>query len=97
VRDLAAQLDCDAYWVHRQIETGRIDPTYLRRCPPRNAYLIQDDPALLATLREERSQVEALGQRRLNKKTRKQLPPFSPAPEAGKDESTVEEQEPELR
>ena len=97
VRELAAQLDCDAYWVHRQIETGRIDTTYLKRCLPRNAYLIQDDPTLLATLREARKQVEDLGQRRLNKKTRKQLPPFSPASEAGKHECTVEEQDPELR
>jgi Recombinase/Recombinase zinc beta ribbon domain len=96
VRELAAQLDCDAYWVHRQIETGRIASTYLKRCPPRNAYLIRDDPDLLATLREERLQVEALGQRRLTKKTRKQLPAFSPAPEAGKHECIVEEQESEL-
>ncbi len=97
VRELAAQLDCDAHWVHRQIETGRIDTNYLKRCPPRNAYLIQDDPVLLSSLREERSQVEALGQRRLNKKTRKQLPPFSPVSETDKHECAVEEQEPELR
>jgi IstB-like ATP binding protein len=64
VRDLAAHLKCDAHWVYRHIETGRIDPAYLKRCSPRNAYLIQDDPSLLASLREERSQVEALGQRR---------------------------------
>ena len=93
VRELAVRLDCDTYWVHRQIETGRIDPTHLKRCSPRNAYLIQDDPTLLTTLREARKQVEELGQRRLTKKTRKQLPPFSEALEAGRDKRIVEEQE----
>ncbi len=78
VRDLAAHLECDAHWIYRQIETGRIGALYLKRCPPRNAYLIQDDPVLLASLQEARKQVEALGEHRLDKKTRKQLPPFSP-------------------
>jgi hypothetical protein len=93
VRDLAAVLRCDAHWVHRQIETGRIDSTYLKRCSPRNAYLIQDDPTLLATLREERSQVEDLGRRRFNKKTRKQLPSFSSTLATDKHEETQTEQE----
>lgn len=74
VRDLAALLSCDAHWVHRQIEQGRIDAVYLKRCPPRNTYLIQDHPDLLASLRKQRQQAEELGQRRLATKTRKQLP-----------------------
>jgi hypothetical protein len=97
VRDLAAHLECDVHWVYRYIETGRIDAVYLKHCPPRNAYLIQDDPILLASLREARKQVEELGQRRLNKKTRKQLPPFSPTSETDKHEDDLEEQEHELR
>ena len=93
VRDLAVRLSCDAYWVHRQIETGRIDPAYLKRCSPRNAYLIQDHPELLASLHEARKQVEALGQQRLAKKTRKQLPAFSPVSADGKLDTVIEEQE----
>lgn len=90
VRDLATQLECDVHWVHQQIETGRIDPAYLRRSQSRNAYLIQDDPALLATLREARKQGEDLGQQRLNKKMRKELSPFSSVSETNKHEWTVE-------
>jgi hypothetical protein len=37
------------------------------------AILIQDDPALLSSLREARKQVEELGQQGLNKETRKRL------------------------
>jgi len=84
VRELAVRLSCDAYWVHRQIETGRIDPVSLKRGSPRNAYLIQDHPALLASLHEARKQVEELGQQRLAKKTRKQLPAFSKVAADGK-------------
>lgn len=84
VRELAAQLECDAYWVYRQMELGRIEATFLKRCPPRNAYLIQADPDLLSRLREERRQAEELGQYRLHKKIQKQLPPFSPASEVDK-------------
>lgn len=93
VRDLAVRLSCDAYWIHRQIETGRIDPVYLKRGSPRNAYLIQDHPELLASLHEARKQVEELGQQRLAKKTRKQLPAFSEVAADGKLDTVTEEQE----
>ena len=93
VRDLAIRLSCDAYWVHRQIETGRIDPVYLKRCSPRHAFVIQDHPELLASLHEARKQAEELGQQRLAKKTRKQLPSFLPMVADGKAERIGEEQE----
>jgi DNA invertase Pin-like site-specific DNA recombinase len=83
VRELAAHLECDAHWVYRQIETGRIEARYLQRCPPRHGYLVQDDPELLSRLRAARAQVEELGQRRLTKKTRTSLPAF--ASQAGVD------------
>jgi hypothetical protein len=96
VRDLAARLSCDVHWVHRQIEAGRIDAAYLKRCSPRNAYLIQDDPELLAFLQKERRQAEELGQQRLAKKARKQLPSCSEVATDGKLGTLLEEQEQEL-
>jgi DNA invertase Pin-like site-specific DNA recombinase len=96
VRDLAARLSCDVHWVHRQIEAGRIDPAYLKRCSPRNAYLIQDHPELLASLLEGRRQAEELGQQRLAKKARKQLSSFSEAEASRKSSTLVEEQGQEL-
>jgi hypothetical protein len=84
VRDLAERLSCDIHWIYRQIEAGRIDAAYLKRCPPRNAYFIQDHPELLASLHEAKKQAEEFGQQRLAKKMRKQLPSFSEAMIDGK-------------
>jgi DNA invertase Pin-like site-specific DNA recombinase len=91
VRDLAERLSCDVHWVYRQIEAGRIDAAYLKRCPPRNAYLIQDHPELLAFLHEAKKQAEELGQQRLAKKTRKRLPSFSEV-SAGRKQNTIVEE-----
>jgi DNA invertase Pin-like site-specific DNA recombinase len=92
VRDLAALLECDAHWVYRQIETGWIEATYLMRSPPRNAYLVQADPDLISHLQEARMQVEELGKHRLNKKTRQQLPAYSPPSAVDTTRMIVEEE-----
>jgi hypothetical protein len=49
---LAERLGVSPNWVQRRILNGQIDSQYVKRRPPYNNYLIQDDPQLMDFLRQ---------------------------------------------
>jgi hypothetical protein len=56
VRGLAAKLNVPRGWIHRRIWRGEIDPSYLKRQPDNDYYLIKNDPTLIEQLRQQRAQ-----------------------------------------
>ena len=52
IRGLAVRLGVERNWVYNRLKRGGIDPHYVTRHPQSQVYLIKDDPALIAQLKQ---------------------------------------------
>jgi DNA invertase Pin-like site-specific DNA recombinase len=52
IRGLAARLGVERNWIYNRLKRGIIAPHYLTRHPQSQVYLIKDDPALIAQLKQ---------------------------------------------